>query len=139
VGRKALVAASIGLGVIAFGFVTYLFFVRSNHLNPDPTSSPSPPSIPSQVIREPKQPPPKSAQSPERSGPKPEAGAETAQYPTHLRANQEARLRQANYTYTILSADWTATPPRPCSFGSSSALQMMVSLVPISGMPVFGC
>jgi hypothetical protein len=105
VGRKVLVAASVGLGVIAFGFVTYLFFVRSNLLSPDNSSSPSPPSIPSQVTTEATH-PPIAAQRLERSGPKQEAGADSAQYPIHLRANQEAPLKdfRAARVYTLLAA-----------------------------------
>jgi hypothetical protein len=85
VGRKALVAACIGLAVIAF--VSYLLFVRSNVLNPAHLSPPSPPPIP--------------------STPKNEAGGDSGQYPIHLRANQEVRLKTSlnDCTYKILTAE----------------------------------
>ncbi|HKC92770.1 MAG TPA: toll/interleukin-1 receptor domain-containing protein [Nitrospira sp.] len=99
VGRKALVAASIGLGVIAFGFATYLIFIRSNPLSPEHSFFARLPVNPiaSEL--------PRSVQPPERSGPKQKVGAETAQYPIHLRANQEARLITTNHIYKILSAE----------------------------------
>ncbi len=100
---KTLLIAALAVVITSAGIA---FFLRSNILSPSRSSLPNPSSIPSQTATDPAQ-PPIPDQSPRGSGTKRKPGAASAQYPIHLRANQEARLKTQldDYTYKILTAE----------------------------------
>ncbi|MBX3333700.1 MAG: toll/interleukin-1 receptor domain-containing protein [Nitrospira sp.] len=99
-GALALVIALLGIA----------YFARDNILSLVQSSSPKSLSISPQVTTKPSG-PPIATQAPSRSEPKQETKTDSAQYPIHLRANQEVRLPQANQTYKILSADLDRATP----------------------------
>ncbi len=93
VSPKTLLLGALAL-VIALSGIAYL----------SRTSLPGAPSVPSPMPAEPTQ-PSVASQPRQETEAKQKTGSDVAQYPIHLRANQEARLITSDHAYKILSAE----------------------------------